>query len=100
MIELLAILAVFRLTRLFVVDDGPGDVLLRLRVKAGVYDLGQNGEPVTWTGRLLACPFCTGIWCAVPVALLLAVQTLPGDVVLFWLGLAGGQTLLELVTCR
>ena len=95
--EALAILATFRLARLFVVDDGPDDVFLKLRVWAGVYDIGQNGEPSRWAGRLLSCQFCVGIWCAMFVAPLVLFATTPGDIILMWLGIAGGQALIEMV---
>jgi hypothetical protein len=57
---LTGVLAVWRLTHLLHAEDGPGEVFLRLRQRAGTGFFGQ----------LLGCFYCLSLWVAVPVALL------------------------------
>lgn len=92
---LLAALACYRLAQLVALDDGPGDVLLKLRDLAGSHIYGADGRPDTGWGRLLACPFCLGIWFAVPCALACIWPTTLGDAGLLILGIAGLQTALQ-----
>jgi hypothetical protein len=54
----LGILAVWRLTHLFNAEDGPWDILVRLRKLVG------NG----FWGKLLDCFQCLSVWIAVPFA--------------------------------
>jgi len=58
---LLGALCVFRLSHLLVAEDGPWDLVVRLRRAAGSGVLG----------RLLDCFYCTSLWVAVPFAWLL-----------------------------
>lgn len=96
----LAALACDRLTRLLVVDDGPGEIFLRLRTWAGRYDYGPEADvdgeprPASSLGRLAACPYCVGMWVALGLAVLLRPASRT-DFVLTWLGLAGAQAVLE-----
>lgn len=92
---LLSALAVYRLAQLVSIDDGPADLFLRLRAWAGSMDLGPDGRAATNLGRLLACPYCTGVWLALPCALLALCPTVAGDIALAVLGLAGAQAWLE-----
>ena len=63
-------LATYRLARLLVVDDGPGDCFLRLRAWAGCYEYGPDGRAWTDLGRALNCQHCTSLYVsAVAVAL-------------------------------
>lgn len=87
---LVAILATYRLTRLLVVDDGLWRLFFKLRLRLGVYDLATNNEPKTQLGRLLSCMYCTGIWVAMPVALLLFGL----EQWYMFLAVAGGQAVL------
>jgi hypothetical protein len=57
----LGILSVWRVTHLLYGEDGPWDVLLRLRRHAG------EG----FWGGLLDCFYCLSIWVATPFAMLL-----------------------------
>jgi hypothetical protein len=82
------ILGVWRLTHLFSVEDGPGDLLARLRRAAG------NG----FWGRLLDCFNCASLWVAAPFAWLLAEGWREG--VLSWLAFSAGAVLLERATGR
>ena len=55
-------LATYRVARMLVLEDGPGDVFLRIRVWAGCYEYGADGRPRTSLGRALNCPHCTGVY--------------------------------------
>jgi hypothetical protein len=82
----IAVLGVYRLSHLIASEDGPFDLVTRVRGAAG------NGV----FGRLLDCSLCLSLWLAVPFALLLA--TAPGEGVMLWLGLSGGSVFLERLT--
>jgi len=81
-----ATLAVWRVTHLLVAEDGPWDLLVRVRAAAQRIGLG----------RLINCFYCCSVWVAVPAALLLSrdwrvlVLTIPA--------LSGGAILLDRAT--
>ena len=83
---LVGALAIWRVTHLLVEEDGPGDVIVRLRRRAG------DG----WVGTAMDCFYCLSIWTAAPVAV--AVARRPREVPLTWLALSGAACLLERVT--
>jgi hypothetical protein len=56
----LAILCVWRVTHLLQAEDGPGDIFVRLRRRAG------DG----FWGKLLDCFYCLSLWVAMPFAYL------------------------------
>ena len=82
----LGALATWRLTHLLAEEDGPVDVVVRLRVRAGE----------SWVGDLLDCFYCMSIWVAAPITP--AVATRRRDVPLVWLALSGAACLLEQAT--
>lgn len=86
-------LAVYRLARLITLDDGPFDLLLKLRDLWGAYDYGPNGVAKTSLGRGLTCPYCAGFWIAGVTALIAYGFEL--GVVVYWLALAGAQSFLQ-----
>ena len=92
---ILAILACYRMTGFVVYDNGPWNVFFNLRLKAGVFDTNDRGEPNTNLGKLLSCPYCTGVWVAIVAGIMVLFPTWPGDILLLWLGIAGGQAALE-----
>jgi hypothetical protein len=79
-------LAVWRLTHLLVAEDGPWDVVVRLRKI-----LGQSEA-----GRAMDCFYCASLWLALPFACILA-QGVPSAIVI-WLALSGTAALLEQAT--
>ncbi len=79
----LAVLATWRVTHLLAHEDGPADVLFRLRRR-----LGEG-----FIGTLMDCFNCMSIWVAAPFALFLA--TSPAAWLLGWLAVSGGACLLE-----
>ena len=87
----LCVLATWRLSHLVAREDGPFDLVLRLRARAG------NGM----LGRLMDCPYCLSLWIAAPAALLLAPR-LPGlpEWCVAWLAISGGSSLLEKLASR
>lgn len=93
-----AAFATFRAAELLCVDDGPGNIFFNLRLWAGVYD-SENSEhkPASFIGRLLDCPYCMGVWIAIPFAVWLAPSLLCIPV---WLAIAGGQALLQKIGGR
>ncbi|MFL6192973.1 MAG: DUF1360 domain-containing protein [Thermoanaerobaculia bacterium] len=85
---ILGVLAVWRITHLLSAEDGPGDILVRLRQFAG------DG----FWGALLDCFYCLSLWVAAPFALLLAEGWREG--LLSWLAFSAGAILLERATGR
>lgn len=79
-------LATWRLAHFLAAEDGPGDVIVRLR--------GRGGEG--WVGSLMDCFYCLSVWTAAPVAA--AVARRPREAPLIWLALSGAACLLERAT--
>ncbi len=85
---LVGMLCVWRLTHLLQAEDGPWDLLVRLRRRAG------EG---LW-GRLLDCFDCLSLWLAAPFAYLLGQGI--RERLLLWLALSGGAILLQRLSER
>jgi hypothetical protein len=85
---IIGVLAVWRATHLLQAEDGPWELLYRLRRRAG------GG----FWGQLLGCFYCLSLWVALPAVLLLAAD--PREGALLWLALSGGAILLERATAR
>ncbi len=83
---LLGVLGVWRLTHLLHAEDGPWDLLVRLRRRVG------DG----FWGQLLDCFYCLSVWIAAPFAALLGSGV--KESLLLWLALSGGASLLERAT--
>ena len=79
----LATLATWRVTHLIAAEDGPGDVLVRLRAR-----LGRS-----FAGALMDCFNCLSIWIAAPAGLF--VTRRPLDWLFVWLAVSGAACLLE-----
>ena len=91
---LLLVLALFRLTFAITVDDGPGDVLIRLRTQLGVYDLDESGHPRSGIGSFLACAYCVSRLLSLIAIPAYVWPSLIGDLLILWWGLAGSVALL------
>jgi Protein of unknown function (DUF1360) len=63
----LATFATWRVTHLLAEEDGPADVVVRLRRRAGS----------SWAGDLLDCFYCLSVWVAVPFGIGLALLAGP-----------------------
>jgi hypothetical protein len=95
----LAALATWRITHLLTEEDGPADLVLRLRRAAGQSQFGQ----------IMDCFYCASMWVALPVAALVTSKSAqtpwnrpvgPGRVrwsrrAATWLALSGAACLLE-----
>jgi hypothetical protein len=87
----LFILINYRLAQLFVFDEGPFSVFDRLRRMAGAYDYDSQGRVKTNLGRLMKCPYCLGVWFALPLGIWAGgIQWY-----IWWLAIAGGQVFLQ-----
>jgi Protein of unknown function (DUF1360) len=82
----LAVLATWRLAHLVVYEDGPGDVIVRMRARAG------EG----WAGKLMDCFYCTSVWAAAPLAIGVAGKRRLYPVTV--LAVSGAACLLERAT--
>jgi hypothetical protein len=82
----LAALATWRVTHLLAEEDGPADVVVRLRRRAGS----------SWAGDLLDCFYCLSVWVAVPFAVGLAGRRRVDPVAC--LAVSGAACLLEQAT--
>src|SRR5262249_50797143 len=83
---LLATLAVWRVTHLLSQEDGPWDLIVRLRraLAKGVI------------GKLLSCFYCLSIWIAAPFAWFLKGDY--AETFVCWLALSGAAILLQRAT--
>jgi len=68
---ILGALATFRITSLFVSEEGPFAIFERLRRWAGTYELGPSGQPQRALGRFLDCFWCVSVWIGFLFSLLL-----------------------------
>jgi hypothetical protein len=82
----LAVLAVWRVTHLLASEDGPADLMFRLRARLGS----------SFAGQLMDCFYCLSLWVAAPFALLVTHQIL--GCLLVWPALSGAACLLEQAT--
>jgi hypothetical protein len=80
--------ACWRVTHLLANEDGPGNVVLRIR--------RSLGDSVV--GHAMDCFYCLSLWVAGPLALIL-VQDLLGWL-LAWLALSGVACVIERVSTR
>ena len=85
---LLGVLGVWRLTHLLQAEDGPWDLIVRLRRLVGD----------DFWGSLMDCFNCLSVWIAVPLAYLLGEGV--GERLLLWPALSGGAILLQRATQR
>lgn len=80
---LLGVFASWRLAHLLAYEDGPWDLLARLRAALGNSLLGG----------LMDCFYCVSLWVAAPFGLLLGRSA--QECALVWLALSGAACLLE-----
>ena len=93
----LVVLAVYRLSELFSLDQGPLDMFGRLRGFFGrmASESKRSDSLAGEVALLLSCPFCLGIWLSVAGAFLMAFPSRSGDFILLILGIAGAQCFME-----
>jgi hypothetical protein len=85
---ILGILGVWRVTHLLQAEDGPWDVIVRLRrlVDSGFW------------GSLLDCFYCLSLWIAAPFAAWIGSEI--EEKLLLWPALSGAAILLERIAAR
>ena len=79
----LGTLAVWRVTHFLQAEDGPWEVVVRLRLA-----VGNN-----FVGNLIDCFYCLSLWVSAPFAWRLGESW--GERVLLWLSFSAGASLLE-----
>jgi len=79
----LGVLATWRVTHLFANEDGPADIIVRIRRRLGG----------SFFGGLIDCFQCLSVWVAAPIAYFVS-RSLP-EAVMAWLALSGAACLLE-----
>lgn len=82
------ILANWRLTHLFSKEDGPFDMIYRLRIAAG------SG----FWGKLLDCFYCTSVWVSLPFGLYAGKDVT--EKLIYWAAFSGAACLLEQMTSQ
>src|SRR5436190_9170659 len=88
---IVGVLSVWRITHLLTLEDGPFDLVLRMRRAVG-------DGPV---GHVLDCFYCLSLWVALAITLLLETTVLApslGAALLLWPALSGGAVLLQRAT--
>ena len=85
---ILGSLAVWRLTHLLHAENGPWEILARLRGRLGA----------SFWGQLVSCFYCLSLWVSAPVAYWLGHGWSQGA--FLWLGMSAAAILLERVTSR
>lgn len=100
---ILAVLAVWRVAHALAYEDGPGNILLKIRLLSGArwqQDLqptgtieGQWYSDGFW-GALLVCPLCMSIWLSAPLAIWLFGLT--PQAFIGWMAMSGGASALEI----
>ncbi|HEV7587147.1 MAG TPA: DUF1360 domain-containing protein [Longimicrobium sp.] len=83
-----AVLACWRVSHLLAGEDGPWDVVARLRRAAGGGMLG----------KMMDCFYCVSVWVAAPLACFVADGVV--ERVVAWLAVSGGACLLERLGCE
>lgn len=90
----LAALATFRLTWMFMFSDGPGKCWFKLKVAIGCYDHNENGQLKSGIAEWFNCPYCVALGMAVLPAILSFHPCPAGDLLLIWFGITGMVTVL------
>lgn len=78
-----AVLATWRVTHLLASEDGPFEVIARIR----------SGLGNSVLGKLMDCFYCLSLWVAAPAALIVTRNLYEWP--LIWLALSGASCLLE-----
>lgn len=89
------VFAVYRLSRLLTIDEGPASMFLKLRTRLGAYDYDVRGQAETSIGRGISCPHCVGIYMAIVLWVLWRVERVRPAIQI--LGLAGAQSFLQAI---
>lgn len=85
------VLGVYRVTRMVVKEDGPGDVFVTLRTAVSEQWPGQ------WPEDGINCPYCVSVWAALVLALAVRPGSILGWVLMALAGSAGASTLYRVL---
>jgi hypothetical protein len=92
---LLAALALYRVARMFTLEDGPFGLFDRFRLWLGKRAGNSESHGLAWTlAELFNCPHCIGVWLALLFAPAAIWPSRVGDGILIILALAGLQSYL------
>jgi len=80
---ILGVIAAWRVTHLLAFEEGPGEILEKLR---------RRIKPGFW-GKVFECFYCLSLWVAAPIALLIAQGW--RERAILWPALSGGAILIE-----
>lgn len=83
---ILGVLTVWRITHFFWAEDGPWDMVIRLR----------RGVGEGFWGKLLDCFYCLSVWVAAPLGYLIGESWM--ERLLLWPALSAGAIILERIT--
>lgn len=93
---ILLALAVWRLTSLFVEEDGPFDIFARLRSLIGVYyDEFSVKQSKNEIARGLTCVWCASIWFGFLASFFSEYSVNIHSFVIVWLGLSGAAIVID-----
>ena len=84
----LCALALWRVTHIIVAEDGPWNIIVRVRARLGDSQAGQAMD----------CFYCLSLWLAIPFTFVVASHF--WNWILCWLALSGAASLLEQATNR
>jgi len=90
---LLLSLSCYRLSNLITREKGPFNIFEQLRILTGAYDYDNQGIPKSELGLLVSCPYCLGMWIAVPLSII--GNGLEWYTLVYWLAIAGLQSFLQ-----
>jgi hypothetical protein len=82
----LAILSVLRLAEIISIDTISEPVRKRIGKM-----VTRKGGIWWWVSEWVNCPYCVGVWLALPLAIIIG----GGEWWLYWFAIAGGQSILE-----
>lgn len=93
----IASLAVYRLSQLVALDDGPSFTFKRLRTFLGRKAAQELSEYGRWhqLAEFINCPFCLGVWFSLFITLVAFDASNPVEFGLIWLGMAGAAAFAE-----
>jgi hypothetical protein len=83
---LITVLAAWRITHLIQAEDGPWDIIFKIRKSLG------NG----FWGNLMDCFYCTSIWISLPFAIFYGKTLF--DFFSYWMAISGGAILLQKIS--
>jgi hypothetical protein len=89
---LLVILASYRITNLFVLDDGPFDIFKKIRALVG--KIAASNMQLRGLAVMFNCPYCLGVWISAIFSLTIFFPSVPVDIGILIFAIAGGQDFL------